>query len=172
MRTRAHKTFPTNTYLVHLLGAFRHTLHRVRAFGLWRAGGVSLLATWALGLGVQLTVPQAPANAAQLSGTLDLSDVGGAVAGATFNGMGDGDLSGSSVSSAGDVNGDGFDDLLIGAYAAYVGGSMRGESYLVYGQPTGSPLTGSLNLLDLLDGTLHGAKFNGIANNDLSLIHI
>ena len=134
MRTRAHKTFPTNTYLVHLLGAFRHTLRRVRAFGLWRAGGVSLLATWALGLGVQLTVPPASANAAQLSGTISLSDVGGALAGATFNGIVNYDYSARSVSSAGDVNGDGLDDLLIGAYRANADASDRGESYLVYGQ--------------------------------------
>ena len=168
MRTRAHKTFPTNTYLVHLLGAFRHTLRRVRAFGLWRAGGVSLLATWALvGLGVQLTVPPASANAAQLSGTISLSDVGGALAGATFNGIVNYDISGRSVSSAGDANGDGLDDLLIGAYLADAGGSDRGESYLVYGQSAGSPLTGSLNLSDV-GGALAGATFNGIADIDYS----
>ena len=70
MRIRARKTFSTNTYLVHLLVSFQHTLRRVRAFGLWRAGGVSLLATWVLGLGVQLMVPPASANAAELSGTI------------------------------------------------------------------------------------------------------
>ena len=54
------------------------------------------------------------------------------MAGATFNGIADGDYSGRSASSAGDVNGDGFADLLIGALWADAGGSDGGEIYLVY----------------------------------------
>ncbi|GEM_PF-1302495 len=42
-----------------------------------------------------------------------------------------GDHSGASVSAAGDVNGDGFDDLLIAAPRA---DSLNGESYLIYGK--------------------------------------
>jgi Dockerin type I domain/RTX calcium-binding nonapeptide repeat (4 copies)/FG-GAP repeat len=47
------------------------------------------------------------------------------------------DLSGWSVSNTGDVNGDGFDDLLIGARAGGEKGNpgpARGESYLVFGK--------------------------------------
>ena len=168
MHIRAHKTFPMNTLYAYFLGAFRQALCRVRAFGLWRAGGVSLLATWVLGLGVQLTVPPAPANAAQLSGTIPLVDlIGGTLAGAKFNGIANDDQSGYSVSSAGDVNGDGLDDLLIGARYADAGGSNRGESYLVYGQSAGSLLTGSLDLSDV-GGVVAGATFNGIADADSS----
>ena len=126
-----------------------------------------MLVAGTLGVSVQLTVPPASANAAQLSGTLDLSDLGGALPGATFNGIVDEDWSGYSVSSAGDVNGDGFDDLLIGAYRANAGGTNRGESYLVYGQSTVSPLTGSLNLSDV-GGAVAGAVFSGLADNDRS----
>ena len=109
------------------------TFRPARAFCLWHVGGLSLLAAWSLGVSVQLTVPPASTNAAQLSGTLSLSDVGGSLAGATFNGITNFDYSGRSVFSAGNVNGDGWNDLLIGAYQAEAGGSDRGESYLVYG---------------------------------------
>ena len=43
------------------------------------------------------------------------------------------DFSGYSVSSAGDVNGDGYDDLIIGAFGAYPNGYRSGETYIVYG---------------------------------------
>ena len=69
-----------------------------------------------------------------LSGWLSLSDVGGSVAGATFHGTENDDSSGRSVSNAGDVNGDGLDDLLIGAYLADGAGTDRGATYLVYGR--------------------------------------
>ena len=45
------------------------------------------------------------------------------------------DYSGDSVSGAGDVNGDGLDDVIIGAYGADPGGSsVAGESYVVFGK--------------------------------------
>jgi Ca2+-binding RTX toxin-like protein len=48
------------------------------------------------------------------------------------------DLSGRSISSAGDVNGDGIDDLLIGAPGAHPGGRHEsGESYIIFGQAGG-----------------------------------
>ena len=48
--------------------------------------------------------------------SLDLSSLNGSN-GFVVNGINPGDTSGGSVSSAGDVNGDGFDDLIIGATA-------------------------------------------------------
>ncbi|GAG53072.1 unnamed protein product, partial [marine sediment metagenome] len=57
-----------------------------------------------------------------------------------------GDNAGASVSSAGDVNGDGFDDLIVGAPWGDDGGSYAGEAYVVFGSGTGfgtlDPATG------------------------------
>jgi hypothetical protein len=51
------------------------------------------------------------------------------------------DRSGYSVSSAGDVNGDGLDDLIVGAtYADPSGKSNAGKSYVVFGKADGSAI--------------------------------
>jgi hypothetical protein len=64
-----------------------------------------------------------------------------------FTGKAAGGFSGVSVSDAGDVNGDGFADILIGAYRAGPGG--KGETYLIYGSPTLSgTLSGTISLSD------------------------
>ena len=52
------------------------------------------------------------------------------------------DLSGISVSSAGDVNGDGFDDLIIGALCGDAAGNAKsnaGESYVIFGKARALP---------------------------------
>jgi hypothetical protein len=54
---------------------------------------------------------------------------------ASFWGEDAGDYSGHSVASAGDVNGDGLDDFLIGAYADEDGGVYAGQTYLLLGTP-------------------------------------
>lgn len=48
--------------------------------------------------------------------------------------------------TAGDVNGDGFDDLLVGAFAAFASGNAKpfaGESYVIFG---GSSLPAVIDL--------------------------
>ena len=62
----------------------------------------------------------------------DLSD-----ADASFWGEGRLDNAGSTVSGAGDVNGDGFDDFLIGAADNDDGGSGAGKAYLIMGRASG-----------------------------------
>ena len=47
------------------------------------------------------------------------------------------DFAGGSVSGAGDVNGDGFADLIVGAIGGEDGGGNAGEAYVVFGKEGG-----------------------------------
>lgn len=69
-------------------------------------------------------------------------------AGASFLGEEAEDRSGSPVASAGDVNGDGYDDLLIGARQNDDGGSDTGQSYLLLGRETGWSMDTDLSTAD------------------------
>ncbi len=64
----------------------------------------------------------------QFPSTFSLGNLNGQN-GVTFTGVNSNDNSGNFVSAAGDVNGDGIDDLLIGAPRYPTGGA----SYLVFG---------------------------------------
>jgi hypothetical protein len=63
-----------------------------------------------------------------------------------------GDWSGSAVSSAGDVNGDGYDDLLIGGYNSDRGEVNGGVSYVVFGKAGGFGTELMLADMDAADG--------------------
>ncbi len=94
---------------------------------------------------------------------LNLADLNGSN-GFVLNGVAASNFSGRSVSAAGDINGDGFDDVIIGARGADTNGSSSGASYVVFGN--GSGFSSSLNLTDL-DGS-NGFVLNGVAANDYS----
>ena len=93
---------------------------------------------------------------------IDLGSLNGAT-GFRLDGIDAEDRSGNSVASAGDVNGDGFADIVIAAYGADPGGvSIAGESYVVFGKAAGFA-----SAIDLgsLNGTT-GFRLDGIDAND------
>ena len=94
--------------------------------------------------------------------SFDLATLNGAN-GFVVNGINAGDQSGRFVSSAGDINGDGFDDLIIAAVNAEPNmHDMAGESYVVFG--SGAPFPPSINL-SALDGS-NGFRIEGIDEYD------
>ncbi len=94
--------------------------------------------------------------------SIDLNSLNGSN-GFKLNGIDAGDEAGDSVSTAGDVNGDGFADLIVGAWVADPGGdSAGGEIYVVFGK--GSGFSSSLELSSL-NGTT-GFRLDGIDPSD------
>ncbi|WP_299491973.1 hypothetical protein [Acaryochloris sp. IP29b_bin.137] len=92
------------------------------------------------------------------SASFDIASLDG-LNGFVLNGI-EGSRSGSSVSNAGDINGDGFDDLAIGGPFATVNGNYAvGQTYVVFGS---SELLASTLELAKLDGN-NGFTINGSA---------
>ena len=87
--------------------------------------------------------------------------------GFTLTGVAGFDLSGESVSSAGDVNGDGYDDLIISARLADPNGNRSGETYVVYGGASVPVDENGEFALSSLDGS-NGFTLTGIDANDQS----
>jgi len=95
---------------------------------------------------------------------LNAADVGGAVPGVKILGADAGERAGYSVAGAGDINGDGYPEVLVGAGSADPEGRTdAGRVYLVFGNAL-APVT----VLDLATGP--GAdftRFNGITAGDV-----
>lgn len=92
--------------------------------------------------------------------SIDLGSLA-AADGFTIVGAEGGDFTGTSVASAGDVNGDGYDDLIIGASGADAAGNAKpdaGEAYVVFGKAAGFGTSINLASLSAADGfTVYGA---------------
>lgn len=103
----------------------------------------------------------------RLTTTVALSSLDGDH-GFRLDGAGAFDATGSSVSAAGDVNGDGYADLIIGAHSAASDGVVTGASYVVFGRPAGFAAALDLSSLDGSDGF----RLDGAAEGDLSGISV
>jgi len=83
-----------------------------------------------------------------------------------LNGESGHDQSGRSVSAAGDINGDGVDDVIVGANGADPNGSSSGSTYVVFGRDTSSAGNFPMAMnLGSLDGT-NGFRLDGEAAGD------
>ncbi len=112
------------------------------------------------------------------------SDVGGrqvidlttlsAARGFVIQGHAAGDLAGGSVSSAGDINGDGYDDLIVGAAGGDDGGSEAGEAYVVFGTASGFGVdVGGRQVIDLTTlSAAQGFIIQGDASGDTAGISV
>ncbi len=97
-----------------------------------------------------------------LPDSLDTSD-----ADAVLHGEAIGDYGGRQVYGGGDVNGDGFDDLLVGAYLNDDGGSAAGKAYLILGDPV--RLSGTQSLATVADASWIGEHAGDYASLELAI---
>ncbi|MDX1619097.1 MAG: FG-GAP repeat protein, partial [Balneolaceae bacterium] len=101
----------------------------------------------------------ADADDASSDGAIELANLDGTT-GFVLKGTAGGDESGRAV-SAGDINGDSIDDVIIGAYGANSG---AGETYVVFGKT--SAFNSSIDISDL--SSSEGFTLNGITSGDQS----
>ncbi|MDO8334142.1 MAG: FG-GAP-like repeat-containing protein, partial [Nitrosomonas sp.] len=99
-------------------------------------------------------------KASGFSANFNLSTLNGSN-GFRLNGEREGDHSGSSVSSAGDVNGDGFDDVIVGASSADPNGENSGSNYVVFGKASGFSATMELSSIE----GINGFRLDGVVEN-------
>ncbi len=98
---------------------------------------------------------------------VELSVVETGIGGFVINGVSVGDTSGESVSSAGDVNGDGFADLIVGATGDDPNGSASGASFVVFGKTDGTVVE-----LSTVENGTGGFVINGVSANDQSGVSV
>ncbi|RJF88871.1 hypothetical protein D3874_19380 [Oleomonas cavernae] len=100
---------------------------------------------------------------------IDLTSLS-ATQGFVIQGDTEGDYAGRSVSAAGDVNGDGFDDMIVGAHGGEDGGANAGAAYVVFGTDAGfGSAVGGRQVIDLTSlSAAQGFIVQGDAAGDLA----
>ena len=150
----------------------RWTMEQADAEGtadLWARGSVRLLVDDGL-LSAVDTTPDPAETAPKPVRVRDANTLAPAH-GFILQGDGAGDNLGLSVAGAGDINGDGIDDLIVGAPAVDADGSMAGEAYIIYGKagPGDASLFGEdVNGRQVLDTTNLAAADGFILRGDFS----
>jgi len=96
-----------------------------------------------------------------------LSEISGGEGGFIVDGQTFRNYAGSSLDGAGDVDGDGLDDVIIGAYGVSQEGMESGSAYVIYGKTD----TGSVDLFDVTTGD-GGIAFGGEAAGDQAGISV
>ena len=104
------------------------------------------------------------ADTSGADGVIELGEVINGTDGFRLSGAAIGDYAGLSVSSAGDVNGDGFDDVIVGAYGADPNGNLSGAAYVVFGKADGFAVN---TIFSTLDGE-NGFAVKGAAAGDFA----
>jgi Ca2+-binding RTX toxin-like protein len=92
------------------------------------------------------------------TGRVELSDVDNGTGGFAIRGVGAGDQAGVSVSAAGDLNGDGVGDLIVGAYHDEPNGADSGAAFVIFG---GAQATATATSTTVLDGTTGNDNVTG-----------
>jgi len=96
-----------------------------------------------------------------LPSVFELSSLNG-TNGFSINGTQTGDQLGISINHAGDVNGDGLQDFIVGASEADPNGQNSGQAYLIFGQRRGLPINFNVSALN----GRNGFRMSGIAELD------
>ena len=97
--------------------------------------------SWPLGAFALLLLLPSAASGWQMDMSLSQAD-------ASFIGENELDVAGESVAVPGDIDGDGFDDILVGAYGHDGGGNLSGAVYLIFGRASGWGMDLSLGTAD------------------------
>jgi hypothetical protein len=100
-------------------------------------------------------------------GVVELSAVEAGTGGFAIHGVSTRDYAGISVSSAGDVNGDGLDDLIVGAHRDSPNGSYSGAAFVVYGKTDGGVV--ELSAVEAGNG---GFAIHGVSTRDYAGISV
>jgi Ca2+-binding RTX toxin-like protein len=108
-------------------------------------------------------------NGGGFGANVDLGALNG-TNGFIINGIDAGDMAGWSVSSAGDLNADGIEDIAIGAlYGDPSGRSNAGEVYVLYGRNGGFGASLNLSAVNVATGfTISGAAASGLAGHTVA----